>query len=211
MIRKEDLIITESNTIETSNTDGKIRIVFAPVYAEEYWGPNNNGDAFPEDQIKKYYKTFETANVHLEHKREKVVGKVLSARWDDEMKRVIVTAEFDANKVPKEIVERLSKDKAVGSSMGCTVAFDVCSVCGNISRNSSDKCEHIRENLLGVDERTGKLVYMQNFLIKWDDLSLVAAPARVLAYSLWHTRPGETRFIKSKFDFKPPKKRRYEV
>lgn len=200
-----------SEPLAYRETANYIEIVFAPVYAMEYWGPNNNGDAFPEEEIKKYYKTFLNAKVHLEHDRSKVVGEVIDVVYDQEMHKIIVTVRVDLNKLPQEAVDKIRAGYAIGSSMGCDVAFDVCSVCGHISRNASSKCEHIKTNLLNFDEETGRLVYMINYGIDWNDISIVLNPADPKAYALYQQDPESGKIKPARANFKTPKGRKYDI
>ena len=190
MIKKGDSELQ----LENVKFSGKfVTIEFAPVYAMEYWGPNNNGDAFPWEEMRKNYKTFLTHGaVYLEHtyKPKTKIGFISKADLDYTMKRIIVWADLDLTLLPEEVLNRINNKLAIGSSMGCEVPFDICSVCGHMAKNNSERCKHIPDYLLEIDNETKKLVYMINYSPIWYDLSIVASPALLLGYSL--------KFIKNK-------------
>lgn len=185
MIRKSsrDLMLP----IEKTQFKGKlVTVEFAPVYAYEWWGPNNNGDSFPWDEIRKNYKTFEThASVYLEHQQNDAmkVGYIEKAFLDFDMKRIVVRATIDLTLVPEDIISRVKNKVAIGSSMGCEVPYDICSACGHIARSNSDRCKHIPDKLLEIDEESNELVSMINISPIWYDLSIVARPAMLLSFA----------------------------
>jgi len=171
----------------------------APVYAYEWWGPNNNGDAFPWSEIVSNYKTFENAYVHLEHTLSEKVGFVEKAFLDETMKRIVVRARVNTTLVPEEILSRVENNMAIATSMGCEVAYDVCSVCGHIEKTGRTRCKHIPDELLEINDETNDIVCMINYQPNWNDLSIVARPAMLLSFALKYidgtlTRPALFNF-----------------
>lgn len=204
-------VAQDIHNVEKVKQNGKyVEIIFPIVYAMEYWGPNNNGDAFPFEEMVKYYRTFNDAKVHLQHNLDDVIGYVVNAAIDHEMKRILVHVKIDMMLLPNEALDRILTGKAIGSSMGCNPAYDICSVCGKISYSWFDKCEHIRTKLLSIDEESGKLVYMINYAPVWNDVSIVAFPGDVRAYSIMQKIEGiDNSFRTTVFNFEYPEVRQY--
>lgn len=65
----------------------------------------------------------------------------------------------------------------------CKVAFDVCSICGNKAKKSSDYCEHIRRDKKKIYP-DGRQPYMINYNPTFFDISVVRRRADRIAYVL---------------------------
>ncbi|MEM2174164.1 MAG: hypothetical protein QXI58_00865 [Candidatus Micrarchaeia archaeon] len=171
-------------SITFSPKKDKVYVYLVALGAGEYWGPNKNGDFFPESELKKYYKTFENALVYRRHihKKEKAIGKVLKAFWNDKMKRVELLVEIEKDKAP-DVVEKLDKGEVIDFSMGVSIKFDVCSICGNRSYVKTDYCDHIKNHLLEILP-DGRQVYMINYGLNFFDISVVIRRADITAISL---------------------------
>ena len=122
--------------------DGRTTILVLAMTAGEWYGPNRNGDAWPElplqvgptkiteDQVlPKHYKSFETdANIfkhHVNKDPEKRIGDVLKAFYNWPMHRVELLLSL-LNDKAQDIVERIEKGEFPAVSMGCKVRHDVC-------------------------------------------------------------------------------------
>ena len=162
----------------------KVYVYLIALGAGEYWGPNKNFDYFPEEELKKSYKTFEKAKVYIRHQHsdDKVIGKVIKAIWNDAMKRVELLVEIDRDKAP-DIAKKIDKGETVDFSMGCSIAFDECSICSNRSYTRQDYCEHIDFHL-GEILPDGRQVYMINYGCNFFDISVVKNRADITAISL---------------------------
>lgn len=154
------------------------------VSAGEYYGPNNNGDYFPEEELKKSYKTFLTnAKVFKNHQNKKVedaIGDVVEAIWNDEMKYVELLI-----RVNKEVASSICKNLEAGVitdvSMGCRVKYSICSICGNKARKPSEFCDHVSKakGLRNKIMPDGRRAYEINIGPSFHDISIVlkgAAP-----------------------------------
>lgn len=142
--------------------------------AGEYWGPNRNGDYFPEEELKKTYKTFLDGHVFRLHENKdpaKAMGRVIGAFWNDRMKRVELVLEMDREKAA-DILHRLENGETVDVSMGCKVDFDICSICGHKSKSRAEYCEHLK-NDMGKILPDGRRVYAINPNPKFFDISFV--------------------------------------
>lgn len=123
---------------------GKAILLLNAMGAEEAWGPNRNGDGFPEhpvpargkiastdrrwfvrpgEELTKHYQSFETNPAHtFKHHANrdpaKASGVVKKAFWNPRMHRVELLVAVDDDKDP-EWVKRASDGEFVPVSMGC--------------------------------------------------------------------------------------------
>ncbi len=164
----------------------KIFLVIAPMGMGEYWGPNVNGDFFPEKSLRNDtmdygHKTFLEANIFRHHinKDPKIgFGRPIVSCIDEPQKRVVTITMIDVPRARQfgalEFLEMLSRGELPDVSMGCRVPYDVCSICGKKSKTPAEYCEHLRpENILKTDEMTGKIACAINDYPKFFDLSFV--------------------------------------
>lgn len=167
-------------------TPGKTYILVLAMGASEFYGPNRNGDAFRESELKKTYKTFETdAHVYKSHVNKdplKSYGKVLKAFYNDQMHRVELVLEIDNHKAP-DIVDKVNSGDTVAVSMGCKIKFDVCSICGNEAPTRAQYCSHLRNELNKIYP-DGRIVCADNPNPKFFDISIVWRPADKTGYML---------------------------
>jgi hypothetical protein len=153
--------------------------------ASEFWGPNKNGDAFPEKELIRYYPTFYEAKVYKYHINKDTnhnFGDVVFAGWNPRMKRVELVLALDRKKLPDE-VKKAEEGTPVSVSMGTKVVCEFCSVCGNKARRLPDRCDHLKYHMNKVLE-DGRKVYAINHKPNFFDISIVLRPAEEIAYSL---------------------------
>lgn len=126
---------------------GKTLLLLLALGASETYGPNRNGDGFPEfpvpargkvasaakrwfvppgEELTKHYQSFETNPAHaFKHHANrdpsKASGVVKKAFWNPRMKRVELLASVDNEKDP-EWVQRTNDGEFVPVSMGCFLA-----------------------------------------------------------------------------------------
>lgn len=104
--------------------EGVTYVLANAVSSGEKWGPNLNGDYFPEEALKKYHQTFvEHGNVFSHHvnKDPKLsMGKIIFSHYNPAMHRVELILELDNKKV-KDVVENLQKGILKKISMGCFI------------------------------------------------------------------------------------------
>ena len=114
--------------------EGKTIILVIAIGASEYFGNNKNGDAFPEEDLKKSCKNFETqfdkdgkinggALIFKHHKNKLAQGHpwfgiVRKAFYNDKMHRVELLLEVD-NEKASDVVNRIKKGEFPAVSMGC--------------------------------------------------------------------------------------------
>ena len=152
------------------------------VSAGEYYDDNKNGDYFPEEELKKYYTTFLKAHVFKNHENKDVknsLGDVLRATWLDDMKQVELFVRVDRRIAP-EIVRGIEKGYITDVSMGCRVAYSICSICGNKARTQREYCDHIKYMRRKILD-DGKKVYEININPVFHDISIVLNGAEKVA------------------------------
>jgi hypothetical protein len=144
------------------------------VSAGEYWGPNKNADFFPEEELKKNFKTFLNAHTFKNHENKDIanaIGDVLSAEWNDKMKGVDLLLRIDRRIAPT-IVRGFEKGFMTDVSMGCRIEYSICSICGNKAKTKFEYCDHIKymRHKIFPD---GKRVCEINIGPKFHDISAV--------------------------------------
>lgn len=166
--------------------NGKTYILVLAMGASEFYGPNRNGDAFRESELKKTYKTFETdAHVYKSHVNKdplKSYGRVVKAFYNDQMHRIELVLEIDNVKAP-DIVDKVNSGESVAVSMGCKIKFDVCSICGNQAPTRAQYCSHLKNELNKIYP-DGRIVCADNPNPKFFDISIVWRPADKTGYML---------------------------
>jgi hypothetical protein len=168
------------------------------VSAGEYWGPNKNGDYFPEQELKESYKTFLTnAKVFKNHenkKSEQAIGEILEGFWNDRMKYVELYIRIDRVLEPK-LCRNIETGVVTDVSMGCRVKYSLCSVCGNKATNPSEFCIHVSKKG-GLRNRimpNGKRAFEINVKPKFHDISIVlsgAAPTEKIQEHIAEEKDG---------------------
>ena len=158
------------------------------VSAREYYGCNNTGDAFNEADLQKTHQDFvDSANVFLQHVNKdpaKAIGKPVFSWYNDTMHRVELILRIDKSKPDAAgTVSKITAGEPIYASMGCTVAYDVCSICGNKAPTRRDYCDHLRFNMRKILP-DGRQVCALNPNPKFFDISIVAKPADPTAHTL---------------------------
>lgn len=151
--------------------------------AGEWYGSNRNGDYFPESQLIKWHKTFETSPAHVfRHHVNKdpaiAIGKVIFSYYNPRMHRVELVAEVDKTKASAEYSRIMAGDFPM-TSMACHTPFDVCSVCGNRATSRSMYCEHLNNHLNELLPDGRKVMSLNVGPLKFFDISIVIRPADV--------------------------------
>jgi hypothetical protein len=171
---------------------GKTQILITALGAGEYWGPNVNGDYFPENALAypgpEYgFKTFETnAHVfkhHINKDPSASYGNVALSVYNPKYHRVELIVVIDNVKAP-DIAQRINSGDYPDWSMGCRVPFDVCSICGNKARTRAEYCEHLKYYMGKIEPGSGKLAYAINLTPRFFDISLVLIGADRIAKTL---------------------------
>jgi hypothetical protein len=165
---------------------GKTYILVLALGASEYYGPNRNGDGFREEELIKSYKTFETnAKVfksHVNKKDSPSYGRVVKSFYNHDMHRVELVLELDNASCP-DIINKIHNKENVAVSMGCRIAFDVCTICGNKAPTRKEYCDHLKFDL-GNILPDGRVVAADNPDPNFFDISVVWRPADRTGYML---------------------------
>jgi len=113
---------------------------------------NDNFDEFPAEELEKAYATFKGKPVFVNHVNDdhrRARGVIIDAALHKDANRdgtrdwwVEVLMEVDAVRFPKLAKEILAGNIA-RTSMGCDVAFSVCSACNNKATTPAEYCSHI--------------------------------------------------------------------
>jgi hypothetical protein len=117
---------------------------------------------------------------HANKNPDVAYGDIVFVVYNPAMKRVELISRHDREKAKRvgagEIIQYLDEGKPRQISMGCKVPFDVCTVCGNVSRTPRDYCECLKFSM-GSVRPDGKIVGAVNFFPRFFDLSDVFVPA----------------------------------
>ncbi len=168
------------------STPGKTYILVLAMGASEFYGPNRNGDAFRESELRKTYKTFESnAHVFRSHVNKdpaKSMGNVVKAFYNEDMHRVELILCLDDSKCP-DIVDKIRSNETVAVSMGCRIEYDVCTICGNKAPSRKEYCSHLLDELNNIYP-DGRIVAADNPNPNFFDISVVYKPADKTGYML---------------------------
>lgn len=143
-------------------------------------GVNENYDAFPAEELRQNYKTFEGDPLFLNHESESVeksVGKIPKAILIEEIPVWVKTINALDEKNHPDLADKVRRGIITDVSMGCYVNYSVCSICGHQSRTEFDYCDHIKYHKGTIDPETGKLVFEICKGVSFFELSLVTAGA----------------------------------
>ncbi len=161
--------------------DKHIYCMVIAMSSGEVWGPNNNGDYFPEEELfhegpDQGYNTFLDAGLFQNHKNK---DKTMSIK-NPIMHRIELIERLDRNLCNRfgrdGIYDRLLDGESIGVSMGVKVPFDECSLCHNKAKTRDDYCDHARYHMNEITP-DGRKVYVSNPTLKLFDISFVGKPA----------------------------------
>jgi len=146
----------------------------------DYYGPNLNGDYFPDDQLVRFHKTFEKHAYAYRHHRnknpEESTGKVIYASHNPDMHRVELVVELD-NKKAEDIIERMKLGEYPAVSMGTRTPSDKCSICSNRAKNTGEYCDHLRYEMRRILPDGRRVMAMNDDRLTFFDISFVRIPA----------------------------------
>jgi hypothetical protein len=113
---------------------------------------NDNFDEFPAEELEKAYASFKGKPVFVNHHNDdhkRARGVIIDAALHKDSNRdgtrdywVEVLMEVDALRFPK-LASEIINGNIARTSMGCDVAFSVCSACGNKATTPAEYCAHI--------------------------------------------------------------------
>jgi hypothetical protein len=177
--------------------------------AGDVYGPNNNADFFNKTAsqvnipnpkagtsgtrtlaggLKQFHNTFtKYASVYREHFNSKKggtpLGEVVMEAYNEPMDRGELIVKLPESGWSGELQKLASDSGNVFFSMGAGVPFDICSICGNEAKLTSDYCDHIKYNRLQIDKE-GNQAFLYNDQPHFHDISCVGTPADRIAFGL---------------------------
>jgi hypothetical protein len=162
---------------------GKMYLHINAMGAGEFYGPNRNGDYFPEETLKLYYKTFETSPAHVfRHHINKdparAIGRVIFALYNERMHRVELVAEVDRG-LGSDVESRIAAGDFPATSMACKTPYDVCSICHNKAHTRQEYCVHLKQHLGRVMPDGRRVMSINSAPLRFFDISIVVKPADI--------------------------------
>lgn len=121
--------------------------------AGETYGSNNRGDYFPRQELIDHHHTFadNPARVYVQHVNkdpEIRLGDVLFSYFNPDTDRVELIQSIEKSRLDKYAADWVRSQLHIGepyaTSMGCKVAYDVCSKCGQKNKTVADYCDHLK-------------------------------------------------------------------
>lgn len=156
----------------------------------EKWGPNDNGDFFPWEELKKSYRTFIGKGFFSEHDSDhpaKAKGIIINAelREDEEFIEIIAAIDKESTYTDRfgsicNMSDDIKSKKLNATSMGCVAASAQCSLCGNIARVEDQLCAHMHpkaHTFIKGKKVNGAMAYEKNMGILFVEDSGVYCPA----------------------------------
>lgn len=164
--------------------DGFFYLHINAMGAGEYYGSNRNGDYFPEAQLIRWHKTFETSPAHVfrHHVNKdpaKSIGKVIFSYYNTRMHRVELIAEVSKELGADEYMKITQLGQYPATSMACNTPFDVCSICGNKAHSRLQYCTHLTSQLNTLYPDGRKVMSLNLGPLKFFDISIVIRPADI--------------------------------
>jgi hypothetical protein len=206
-VASDDSIIHMARNIKPEKGYGYVHLI--TTGAGETYGSNNNGDYFNKEAgqvhiphpkegqsstknlgggLTKHHHTFmKYASVYREHFNSKKGGKPLGGiefqAYNAPMERGELIVKLPEEGWRKELQKLANDEGNVFFSMGAGVPYDICSICGNEAKVTSDYCDHIKYNRLQIDKE-GNQVFLYNDQPHFHDISCVGTPADRIAFGL---------------------------
>lgn len=118
---------------------------------------NNNGDIFPEAELKKAYKLWVGKPLCIDHKSSSVDhirGVIVDTYYDEKLKRVIGLCALDKINYP-DLARKVSTGYSANLSMGTGVSCAVCYDCGKAARIEAEFCDHMKNKSCYGEINTG--------------------------------------------------------
>jgi len=163
------------------DSDNKAYLLINVMGASDFYGCNLNGDWFDEEDLLRYYKTFEQGHVFSNHKNEDpshALGRILFASYNPIMHRVELLVEvWKDDPRAQKILQQIEAGALPRVSMGCRVMYDVCTICGNKARTRHEYCVHCRDGRLGKLNPDGTRNAVKNPHPRFFDISFVIKEA----------------------------------
>ena len=150
------------------------------ISALEHFGPNGNFDGFREPELIKSYGTFINTPFFKDHQNwdpKKAYGINLDSVYIPDGHYVITLAAISKKMQPDsdEMVRNILANLWHEVSMGASIKFSLCSVCGHKAESPDLYCEHIK--YAKGSRVDGKLVYEDNYGIDFFEQSCITTEA----------------------------------
>lgn len=163
---------------QNPESDKYLYLLINIMGAFEYWGLNLNGDAFREQMLKKYHKTFMHGHSYWLHDNDdvkKAFGKIMFASYNDDMHRVELIARLNRSDGRTQKIEtKIEANIFPEVSMGIHVPYDVCfaagtmvqTASGNVAIDSLDGSELVitKDGHVRSIEATSRTIYTGDML-----------------------------------------------
>lgn len=164
------------------NSDRAAALSVARALEQRWLSPH--GIRLPSDVPQDFgFRTFLEARRYLHHVNKNpdiAYGDIQLSVWNPAMRRVEVISRHDRQKADRvgagDVIRDLDQGKPRQISMGCRVPFDVCTICGHVSKTPHDYCHHLK-SAMGTTMPDGRVVGAVNFYPRFFDLSDVIVPA----------------------------------
>ena len=196
---------------------GKAYLHVITTGAMEWYQSNLNGDAFNEKAFEYFFPYPEQGGrksrkldggllkyhddtyinggaVYQEHKTVKnggtASGKIVAAKYNPVMHRGELLICVDEDKWERRL-DRKARGYDIYLSMGCSVPYDICSVCGHTAKTMAQHCQHFKR-MKNVVLDDGTKCFVINDAPKFYDISGVDVPADKIAFVLRRVADGGT-------------------
>lgn len=188
-------IIAAVDTELANPSDPQSDYFIHPAYSKFI---NNNGDAWSKQMLASCYRTFIGSNNYLEHVQIPALskGKVIDAilrevpigrdKTGKELTTYYVDILVATDRKHKDLIRRIEASELSTLSMGCKIAFSICSKCGKKAVDETQACQHVRfekNNMFydenGVQRKVGELCghFSEPESVTFIDASWVVNPA----------------------------------
>lgn len=148
----DDYLLTHCTIIASVNVDGKVNHYITPDTAKFV---NNNGDSWESKLLStpEVYRSFIAAYNFVEHvqRPELAKGRIISAALrqipvtnKSSEKIYLVDILVATDRKHKDLINKISSGQLNTLSMGCHVAYTICSKCGHKASEEDQLCEHIK-------------------------------------------------------------------
>jgi hypothetical protein len=188
-------IIAAVDTELANPTDPQSDYFIHPAYSKFI---NNNGDAWSKQMLASCYHSFVGSNNYLEHVQipELSKGKVVDAilrevtigrdKTGKDLTTYYVDILVATDKKHKDLIRKIEAKELSTLSMGCKIAYGICSKCGKKAVDETEACQHVRfekNNTFyddnGVQRKVGELCghFSEPESVTFIDASWVRNPA----------------------------------
>jgi len=138
---------------------------------------NQNGDIFPESELKKAHKGFIGRGLFVNHASddaEKIRGIIIDTVYDPKFKKLEGLIALDKKTYP-DLARQIEMGYQTGVSMGTQVQASYCTLCGNKAIVEADFCDCIKHSKNKII--SGTYVGEVNVGLNPIELSIVSVPA----------------------------------